>query len=130
MLPREAFWAEWTPRVLGVVRIVVALLFLQHGLSKFFGFPGAAPATLLLFPHIIGGAIEVAGSLLLLVGLFTRVAALIMSGEMAVAYWMAHAPRSPYPISNGGESAIMFCFIFLYIGFAGVGAWSLDARRG
>lgn len=130
MLPREAFWAEWTPRVLSVVRIVAALLFLQHGLSKFFGFPGAAPAHLMLFPQIIGGAIEVVGSLLLLVGLFTRFAALLMSGEMAIAYWMAHAPRSPYPMNNGGEAAIMFCFVFLYLAFAGAGPWSVDSRRG
>src|SRR5215472_9907828 len=84
---------RWEPEILSVLRIVVALLYLQHGLSKFFGFPGSPPSSMPFFPVILGGLIETFGSLLLLVGLFTRPAAFIMSGEMAVAYWYAHFPR-------------------------------------
>src|SRR5271166_4217848 len=121
----NSFRADWQPRVLSAVRIVVALLFLQHGLAKVFGFPIPGPTSL---PPLLmlAAAIEIVGSLLLLIGLFTAVAAFIMSGEMAFAYFMAHAPKSLYPIANGGEAAILFCFIFLYLAFAGGGPWSLD----
>jgi putative oxidoreductase len=96
---------------------------LQHGLSKFFGFPSAGPHLTSLI--ILAAIIETVGSLLL-VGLFTRLAALVMSGEMAFAYFMAHAPRSFYPAVNGGSLAILYCFVFLYLVFAGGGAWSID----
>ena len=116
----------WEPRILSVLRIVVALLYLQHGLTKFLGFPGSAPSAMPLFPVILGGLIETFGSILLLIGLWTRLAALIMSGEMAIAYWYAHFPRSPFPYNNGGSLAILYCFVFFYIFFAGPGPWSID----
>jgi len=121
---------EWEPRILSVLRIVVALLYLQHGLTKFFGFPGTAPNAMPIFPTLLAGLIETIGSVLLLIGLWSRPAAFIMSGEMAIAYWYAHFPRSPFPYNNGGELAIMFCFVFLYFVFAGPGPWSIDAARG
>jgi putative oxidoreductase len=128
MFRNNSFLADWQPRILSITRIVAALLFLQHGLVKVFGFPMPGPASL---PPLLmlAAAIEIIGSLLLLVGLFTEVVAFIMSGEMAFAYFMAHAPKSIYPIANGGDLAILFCFIFLYLAFAGGGPWSLDAAR-
>jgi putative oxidoreductase len=120
---------DWRPRLLSVLRIMTALLFLQHGLMKLFGFPPAdfQPPLFSLFG--LAGILEFAGGLLLLVGLFTRPVAFILSGEMAVAYFMAHAPQSFFPVKNNGESAILFCFVFLYLIFAGPGSWSLDAAR-
>lgn len=121
------FAVEWAPRLLSVLRIVVALLFLEHGMQKLFGFPvppaTGLPATMTLIWY--AAVIEFAGSLLLLFGLFTRPVAVIMSGEMAFAYWMAHAPRSPFPIVNGGDASILYCFIFLYIAVAGPGIWAM-----
>jgi putative oxidoreductase len=128
------FVADWAPRVLSLVRIVVALLFIEHGTQKLFGFPaapgGALPAAMSL--AWFAGVIETVGGLVLLLGLFTRPVAFILSGEMAVGYWMAHAPRNPFPALNGGDAAILFCFIFLYFAAAGGGPWSLDRvlRRG
>jgi len=123
--------AEWAPRLLSVLRIVVALLFIEHGAQKLFGFlvPPASgfPAPLSLLWD--GAVLEFAGGLLVLVGLFTRPVAFILSGEMAFAYWLFHAPRSPFPVINGGDAAILFCFIFLYFAAAGGGAWSLDRAR-
>lgn len=115
---------RWRPFCLSILRIVAALLFLQSGLSKFFGFPAAGPP--LAGMIVLAAIIEVFGSLLLLVGLFTRLAALVMSGEMAFAYFMAHAPKSFYPAVNGGTLAILYCFVFLYFVFAGGGPWSVD----
>ena len=112
------------PYILSVLRIVVALLFIEHGLQKYFGFPSAGPAmTPLLY---VQGAIEVVGGILLLVGAYTRVVAFILAGDMAVAYFMAHFPRSFFPAMNGGDAAVLFCFIFFYIFFAGGGPWSVD----
>ena len=117
---------QLAPYVLSITRIVVALLFFEHGLSKMFGFPGAhvAPALTLQW---FSGAIEFVGGALLAAGFFTRLSAFIMSGEMAFAYWMAHAPKSPFPVVNGGDAAILYCFLFLYLAFAGGGPWSVDA---
>jgi putative oxidoreductase len=115
---------SWRPCALSILRIVVALLFLQHGLSKFFGFPAEGPPLSGLI--ILAAIIETFGSLLLLVGLFTRLAAFVMSGEMAFAYFMAHAPRSFYPAVNEGSLAVLYCFVFLYLVFAGGGPWSID----
>ena len=120
----------WSERALGLLRIVTALLFLQHGLAKHFGFPQVASFDNLKVFSLLGlaGAIEIVGSLLLLLGLFTRPAAFIMSGEMAVAYFMSHAPHGFFPILNGGELAVLYCFVFLFIAVAGGGAWSLERR--
>ncbi len=120
----------WSPRALAVLRIVAGLLFLAHGVVKLFGFPeGAEPGQVQIATLFGAGAIiELVAGALLILGLFTRPAALIASGEMAVAYWMFHAPHSPYPAVNGGDAAILFCFVFLYIFTAGPGAWSLDGR--
>ena len=115
---------RWRPYSLSILRIVVALLFLQHGLSKFFGFPADGPPLSGLI--ILAALIEMVGGLLLLVGLFTRLAALVMSGEMAFAYFIAHAPKSFYPAVNGGTLAVLYCFVFLYLVFAGGGPWSID----
>jgi len=120
----------WSPQALAALRIIAGLLFLAHGLVKLFGFPeGAQPGEVPLLSLLgIGAVIEVATGSLLILGLFTRPAAFIASGQMAVAYWMFHAPSSPYPATNGGDAAILFCFIFLYLMAAGPGAWSLDER--
>lgn len=117
----------WAPRVLSITRIVVALIFLEHGTQKFFGFPPSpnpGPALFSLYGY--QGMIELVGGALLALGLFTRPVAFILAGDMAVAYWMSHAPNSFFPILNRGDAAILYCFIFLYIAFAGGGAWSLD----
>ena len=124
--------SRYTPQMLAILRIVTALIFIAHGTQKLFGFP-AAPASglpaLLTLPWI-AGALEVVGGLLILVGFQTRAVAFILAGEMAVAYWMAHAPRSLYPVLNGGDAAILYCFVFLYLVFAGAGAFSVDDSRG
>jgi putative oxidoreductase len=121
---------RYAPQALSLLRIVAALLFLLHGTSKLFGFPPfpmdlPAPGSLLW----IGALLELFGGLMLLAGIFSRPVAFILSGEMAVAYWMFHAPRSTFPSENQGEAAILFCFIFLLIAAAGPGPWSLDASR-
>ena len=130
--PMSARAAAWTPAMISVVRIVAGLLFLEHGTQKLFGFPtrmgGAAEGPALLSMLWWAAALELAGGLLLMAGLFTRPVAFVLSGEMAVAYWMAHAPRSPFPALNGGDAAILFCFVFLYLAVAGAGAWALDRR--
>ena len=120
-----------SPHALGVLRIVTALLFIEHGTMKLFGFPAAMEGGNVALFSLIGLAaiLELVGGALLLVGLFTRPVAFLLAGEMAVAYWMAHAPQNVFPILNGGEPAILFCFVFLYLIFAGPGAFSLDARR-
>lgn len=121
-------WSGYAPYVLSIVRIVVALLFFEHGLSKMFGFPQPIPPPVLFSLSWFSGAIEFVGGGLLVIGLFSRVSAFIMSGEMAFAYFISHAPHSFFPIINRGDAAILYCFIFLYIAFAGGGPWSLDAK--
>ena len=117
--------------MLSVLRIVAALLFLEHGLAKLLGFPHVAMFDNLQLVSLIGlaGVIELVGGALLLVGLFTRIAAFMMSGEMAFAYFMSHAPRGFFPMLNGGELAVLYCFLFFYFAVAGGGAWSLDRIR-
>src|SRR5512137_2415542 len=121
-------WSRWSPYILSIVRIVVALLFFEHGLSKMFGFPQPMPAPALFSLAWFSGAIEFVGGGLLAIGLFSRAAAFIMSGEMAIGYFISHAPHSFFPILNRGDAAILYCFIFLYFVFAGGGPWSLDAK--
>ncbi len=118
----------WAPRVLSLLRIIAALLFMEHGLMKLFHFPGPQPGAPNPLPAILMAAawIEVVGGALLALGLFTRPAAFICSGEMAVAYFMVHAKSSPWPALNGGDAAILMCWVFLYLVFAGGGPWSVD----
>jgi putative oxidoreductase len=116
------------PYILSIVRIMVALLFLEHGLQKFFGFPTAGPPMSPLL--YVQGVIEIVGGLLLLVGVFTRVVAFVLAGDMAVAYFLAHFPRSFFPAVNAGDAAVLYCFIFLYMMFAGGGIWSVDRATG
>jgi len=122
----------WAPRALGLLRIVAALLFIEHGTQKLFGFPAAEHQPPLL--SLLGAAaiLEFVGGILILIGLYTRPVAFLLSGQMAVAYWLFHAPKNIYPANNGGDAAILFCFIFLYMVFAGGGAYSLDSltRKG
>jgi putative oxidoreductase len=123
----NAFYARmetWRPYVLSILRIIIGLLFLQHGLSKVFGFPAPGPALSGLL--ILAAFLETVGAFLFLIGAYTRIVAFILSGEMAFAYFLAHAPRAFYPLVNAGELAIVFCFIFLYFAFAGGGPWSVD----
>lgn len=123
--------SRFSPQALGLLRIVTALIFIAHGTQKLLGFP-AAPASGLppLFSLFWFGAIlEAFGGLAILLGFLTRPVAFILAGEMAYAYWMFHAPRSFYPLLNGGDAAILYCFIFLYLFFAGPGAWSLDGNN-
>jgi putative oxidoreductase len=122
----------WTPRLLSLLRIIAALLFMEHGLMKLFHFPIAQPGAPDPLPALMVAAavIEVAGGALLALGLFTRAAAFIASGEMAAAYFMGHFPKGFWPGVNGGSEAILYCFIFLYLAAAGGGSWSLDALRG
>lgn len=124
--------AAWSPYALAVLRIIAALLFIQHGTQKFFAFPPSeffpeAPAIFSLMG--VAGLLELVGGVLILIGLFTRPVAFVLSGFMAAAYFMGHAPQGFFPASNGGDAAILFCFIYLYMVFAGPGAWSLDATR-
>lgn len=120
---------RWRPEMLSVLRIVSALIFLLHGSQKLLGFPATDQMPPFLSFIWIGGALELVGGLLLLVGLFTRPVAFVMSGMMAVAYWGFHAPGGLYPTNNGGDAAILYCFVFLYIFFAGPGPWSIDGAR-
>ena len=127
-------WSAWAPRLKSVLRIVAAFLFMQAGTMKLFAFPIGMPpdgGTAPLMSQIgIGGILEAFGGGLLLLGLFTRPVAFILSGEMAVAYFQFHAPKGFWPIINGGGDAIFYCFLWLYFSAAGAGPWSLDAARG
>src|SRR5215469_7849314 len=128
-------FAIWAPRMLSVLRIMAALLFIEHGTQKFFDFPPPATPGSSLTALLVGqGFLELVGGFLLLIGFYTRIVAFILSGDMAVAYFMRHAPRSFFPLLNGGDLAVLFCFVFFYIFVAGGGVWSVDAhlssRRG
>jgi putative oxidoreductase len=119
----------WAPRVLSILRIVSGLLILQYGLAKWFGWPAVKMFENLpwLSLFAIAGMFELVGGVLLVLGLFTRPVAFVLSGEMAAAYFIEHFPRSFFPILNHGELAVILCFTFLYLAFAGGGPWSLDA---
>jgi putative oxidoreductase len=126
-----AWFSRWQAELRAILRIIVALLFIEHGLIKLFGFPaggmpGVQQAGTLLW---VGGIIELVTGVLVLLGLFTRPAAFVAAGEMAVAYFMFHAPQGFYPAINMGEGAILYCFVFLYYAAAGPGAWSIDGAR-
>ncbi len=125
----EAVFSPWRPYLLSVLRIVTALLFLEHGTQKLFGFPPSEFQPPLFSLFGAAGVLELVGGLLLLAGFFTRPVAFILSGEMAVAYFMFHAGSSFFPILNFGEAAILFCFVFLYVAAAGAGPWSVDHWR-
>ncbi|MBV9991535.1 MAG: DoxX family protein [Alphaproteobacteria bacterium] len=125
------FLDKYQPQLLSLLRIVAGLLFLEHGTQKILGFPAmtmAVPpeaATMIM----VAGYIELIGGALILLGLFSRIAAFICSGEMAVAYWMVHVPKGgPFPVLNGGDAAILFCFVFLYIAAAGPGPIAANQR--
>jgi putative oxidoreductase len=122
---------RYSPYALAALRIVTALIFIEHGTQKLFGWPAppqsGLPAVMSL--SWIGGVLEAVGGLFILIGLFTRPVAFVLAGEMAVAYWMFHAPRSFFPVLNGGDAAILYCFVFLLLVFTGPGAWSLDGAR-
>lgn len=122
-------FAVWAPRVLSLLRIIAALLFMEHGLMKLIHFPAAQPGAPDPLPPLLiaAASIELVGGGLVAVGFFTRIAAFICSGQMAVAYFMAHGSEGFWPALNGGDAAILFCFVFLYLAFAGPGPWSLDA---
>ena len=115
----------WAPRLLSILRIVAALIFMAHGTQKILGFPAGASPAMFSLPWI-AGVLELFGGALLALGLFVRPVAFVLSGLMACAYWIAHAPKSFFPVLNGGDAAILYCFVFLYFVAAGGGAWSLD----
>jgi putative oxidoreductase len=124
--------ASWSGATHAALRVMTGLLFLQHGMTKVFKFPltdyfkdGVQIASLMG----VAGLLELVGGILIIIGLFTRTTAFVLSGFMAVAYFMAHAPQNVFPILNGGELAILFCFVFLYLAAAGAGPYSLDASR-
>ena len=126
----DDFSEQWAPYAVAALRIVTADLFLEHGTAKLLGFPETPMAN----PDIwsmpwIAGWFEIIGGILLLLGGWTRWVAVLLSGEMAVAYWFYHAPQSPFPLVNQGEAAILFCFIFLMLAVVGPGKWSIDAYR-
>jgi len=134
MALNEAFYSTWTPRVQALLRIVTAYLFITHGTAKLLGAPHVGAFDNLQVFSLMGlaGIIELVGSVLLLLGLFTRPAAFIMSGEMAFAYFIGHAGQGfvLVPMLNRGELAVLYCFLFLFFAVAGPGAWSLDGLRG
>lgn len=129
MVQTESFLAVWAPKLLSVLRIVAAGLYVQHGMAKLLHVPYIAALDNVEPLSLIGlaGVLEICGGFLLLIGLFTRPVAFVLSGEMAFAYFIAHAPEDPLPLLNGGELAVVYCFLFLYLSVAGGGEWSVDA---
>ena len=132
MVQDARFFATWAPRMLSILRIVVGALFLQHGTAKFLHVPHIAAMDNVQLMSLAGlaGVLEIVGGFLLLIGLCTRPVAFVLSGEMAFAYFIAHAPRGALPILNGGELAVVYCFVFLYFAVAGGGPWRVSARIG
>ena len=122
----DSFLTVWTPRVLSILRIIAGFLLLWHGCQKLFGFPPSGQPSGGGALITVAGILEFFGGLLLLIGLFTRPVAFILSGLMAVAYFMAHAPQGFLPLVNKGELAVLYCFVYFYLAFAGGGTWSLD----
>lgn len=132
MVNLDTLFTNWSPRLLSILRIITAALFMPHGAQKLFGVLVVPPKTSVELFSLMGlaGVLEFFGGLLILLGLFTRPVAFILSGLMAVGYFMAHAPKGFWPVINQGELAILYCFVFLYLFVAGGGAWSLDHLRG
>jgi putative oxidoreductase len=124
-------FAAFSPQILALLRIVSGALFLEHGMVKVFGFPPHAEPGKVPLVGLFGaaGVLELVGGIMIVLGLFTRPVAFLLSGEMAVAYFMVHAPKSLYPAVNMGDAAILFAFVFLYLAAAGAGTWSFDAMR-
>jgi putative oxidoreductase len=129
MADYNSFFAVWTPRLLSVLRIVAAFMLMAHGAQKLFGFlaPPGMPSFAPLSQMWIGGVLEFFGGALLLLGLFTRPVAFILSGMMAVAYFQMHSPGGFWPLQNKGELAVLYCFVFLFLAVAGGGVWALDS---
>jgi len=127
----DALATSWAPRLLSIMRIMSGLLLLQHGTTKILKFPAMPAFANVEIASLLGvaGILELVGGVLLIIGLLTRPTAFILSGFTAVAYFMVHAPKSFYPILNGGELAALYCFVFLYLAAAGPGPWSIDASR-
>jgi putative oxidoreductase len=126
-MSKNSNWcAGWAPHFLSVLRIITGFLFMEHGTMKLFGFPAPMGDIPLLSLMGLAGTLEVVGGFLILVGLFTQPVAFILSGEMAFAYFMAHAPQGFWPVLNHGEPAVLYCFTFLYLAAAGGGSWSVD----
>ncbi|HXS05598.1 MAG TPA: DoxX family protein [Rhizomicrobium sp.] len=127
----DGFLARWTPQLLGLLRIMSGLLFFEHGTGKLFHFPHIALYDSVRLASLVGvaGMMELVGGAMLALGLFARPVAFLLSGEMAVAYFLYHNRVSFFPLVNEGDSAILYCFVFLYIAAAGGGAWSLDRLR-
>jgi putative oxidoreductase len=122
----NAWSAGMAPYLLSLLRIITAFIFMEHGSMKLFGFPAPMGDISLFSLMGLAGTLEVFGGLLILIGLFTRPVAFLLSGEMAFAYFMAHAPNGFWPVLNHGEPAALYCFIYLYLAAAGGGAWSVD----
>lgn len=125
----EKILGKYAPYFYAVLRIIAGLMFAMHGSQKLFGIPGSNPPMPLASIMGFAGIVELVGGILIAIGLFTSLAAFIASGQMAVAYFMAHAPKGAFPIENQGETALLYCFLFLYIAAQGAGIWSADAAR-
>ena len=128
------YWSSWGPRMHSILRIVAAFMFMLAGTMKLFAFPAGMPehgGTVPLMSQMgIGGVLETCGGALLVLGLFTRPVAFLLSGEMAVAYFQFHFPKAFWPVLNGGVPAVLYCFLWLYFSASGAGPWSIDAKRG
>ncbi|GAA4424809.1 DoxX family protein [Pontibacter saemangeumensis] len=125
----DSFLGKYSPYLYAILRIVSGLLYAMHGSQKLFGWPGDKPAVELVSLMGLAGIIELVGGLLIMIGLLTTWAAFIASGQMAAAYFIAHAPQAALPLLNGGELAVIYCFLFLYIASKGAGIWSVDGAR-
>jgi putative oxidoreductase len=125
----KTFLSNYNSQGYALMRIIVGFLFLWHGAQKLFGFPSAMPGEIPAFITYVAGPIELVGGILVMIGLFTHWAAFLASGQMAVAYWMAHGTKALLPIQNNGELAVLYCFVFLFISMHGGGIWSVDALR-